>query len=99
MKKGKTEAKRILSNWLNLLKAKQDIGFKGLRAASEMEIFFEQGKSKELLKYEAMLGKQLTNNLCGLCIYNANMLDEKQCAQLFNYHGHIISKDMAWKLP
>jgi DNA-binding transcriptional ArsR family regulator len=99
MKKGKAQARRILANWLELLKAKQEEGYKGLRVAGEMAVFFECGKGKELLKYEAMLGKQLVNNLCGLCVYNANMLDEKQCVQLSKYHGHLISKDMAWKLP
>jgi len=52
-------------------------------------------KIKELLRYEAALGRQLALDLCVLCIYDANGLEEKQVIQLNKYHGHEIFKDMA----
>lgn len=96
--KGKSHAQTIISNWINLLKAKQKAKFLGLRAAGEMEVFFERAKTKELLTYEKMLGRNFTFNLCGLCIYDANRLDERQFRQIAAFHGHIISKDIAYKL-
>jgi DNA-binding transcriptional ArsR family regulator len=98
LKKGKAHAKTIIASMLELLKAKQKAGFKGLRGAGEMEVFFNHGKNEQLLKYEAMLGRQFTQNLCALCIYDVNMLDERQISQLTNCHGHMVSKDMAWKV-
>jgi len=98
LKKGKAHAKTIITNWLELLKAKEKVGFKGLRVAGEMEVFFNHGKNEQLLEYEETLGRQFTQNICGLCIYDINRLDERQITQLTNCHGHIISKDMAWKL-
>jgi DNA-binding transcriptional ArsR family regulator len=99
LKKGKARANTIIANMLELLKTKQKAGFTGLRVTGEMEVFFNHAKTEHLLRYEAMLGKQFTHKLCGLCVYDAHTLDEKQISQLTNCHGHIISKDMAWKLP
>lgn len=98
LKKGKAHAETIIANWLELINAKQKVGFKGLRAAGEMEVFFNHGKNEQLLKYEETLGRQFTQHWCALCIYDVNRLDKRQISQLTNYHGHIISKDMAWKL-
>jgi DNA-binding transcriptional ArsR family regulator len=96
--KGKAHAQTIISNWTKLLKAKQKAGFLGLRGAGEMDVFFDYAKTRELLTYERMLGREFTLNLCGLCIYDDNRLDGKQFRQMVTYHGHIISKDMAYKL-
>jgi len=95
LKKGKAQAKTIIANWETLLKEKQKAGFTGLRAAGEMEVFFDNAKIKELLRYEAALGRQLALDLCALCIYDANRLKEKQVIQLNKYHGHEIFKDIA----
>jgi len=95
LKKGRAQAKTIIANWEKLLKEKQKAGFTGLRGAGEMEVFFENAKIKELLKYEAALGRQLALDLCALCIYDANRLKEKQVIQLNKYHGHEIFKDIA----
>jgi DNA-binding transcriptional ArsR family regulator len=96
--KGKAHAQTIISNWTKLVKAKQKARFPGLRAAGEVEVFFDHAKNTELLTYERMLGKNFTFNLCSLCIYDANRLDESQFRQIAAFHGHIISKDIAYKL-
>lgn len=97
IKKGKAQAKTILDNWLTLLKEKQKMGFTELRVASEMEVFFNYAKNKELLAYEAMLGKQIAPALCALCLYNTHKLDEQEFIQLNHSHGHSIFKGIAFK--
>jgi len=98
LKKGKAQAKKIIASWLTLLKEKQKAGFTGLRAAGEMEVFLDNAKTKELLRYEAALGRQLDTNLCGLCLYDTNRLDEEQIIQLRKCHGHEIFRDIALKI-
>jgi hypothetical protein len=98
LKKGKARAETIIANWLALVKKKQKAGFKGVRVAAEMAVFFDHGKTDEMLRYEAMLGRQLPFDMCGLCLYKTNRLDEKQLTQLTKCHGHLISKDIAWKI-
>jgi len=98
LKKGKAQPKRIITNLLTFLKEKEKAGFTGLRMAGEMNVFLDNAKIKELLKYEAMLGRQIAYNVCALCLYDTNKIDEKQIAQLTKCHGHLISKDMAWKI-
>lgn len=95
--KGKAHAQTIISNWTKLLKAKQKAGFLGLRGAGEMNVFFDYAKTRELLAYERMLGRKITLESCALCIYDDNRLDERQFRQIANLHGHIISKDIAYK--
>jgi len=97
LKKGKAQAKTIIANWLMLAKEKQKAGFTGLRGAGEMEVFFDNAKIKELLRYEAAFGRQLPLNLCALCIYDMNRLDEDQIIKLKKCHGHEIFKDTALK--
>ena len=96
--KGKAHAQTIISNWTKLLKAKQKAGFLGLRGAGEMGVFFDHAKNRELLAYERMLGKNLTNKWCGLCIYDDSRLDERRFRQMVAFHGHVVSKDIAYKL-
>jgi DNA-binding transcriptional ArsR family regulator len=98
LKKGKAHGKIILDNWLALLKEKQKMDFTELRVASEMEVFFNYAKTKELLAYEAMLGKQLAPALCALCLYNTHKLDEQEFIQLNHSHGHSIFKGIAFKI-
>jgi hypothetical protein len=95
--KGKAHAQTIISNWTKLLHAKQKAGFLGLRGAGEMNVFFDYAKTRELLAYERMLGRKFTLKSCVLCIYDDNRLDERQFRQMANLHGHIISKDIAYK--
>jgi DNA-binding transcriptional ArsR family regulator len=96
--KGKAHAQTIISNWTKLLKTKQKAGFLGLRAAAEADVFFDYAKTRELLKYEKMLGRKFTLNVCGLCIYDDDRLDERLFRQIVTFHGHVISKDIAYKL-
>lgn len=97
LKKGKARAKTIVANWLRLLKEKKKTGFTGLRAVGEMGVFFDYGKSKEALRYEAELGRRSTYDMCGLCLYDKNKLDLQQSIQLLDYHGHSISKGVVGK--
>ena len=97
LKKGKAQAETIIANWLSLFKEKQKSGFKGLHVAAEAGVFFDYAKSEELLRYEAMLGRQLPPNMCGLCLYDTHRLDEEQFVQLNKSHGHSIFKGIALK--
>jgi len=97
LEKGKAQAETIIDSWLKLAKEKQKAGFAGLRAAAEMNVFFESAKEKELLRYEAALGRQLPPNLCALCIYNTHRLDEEKLIQLIKSHGHSIFKGIGTK--
>lgn len=98
LKKGKAQAKTIIANWLALAKEKQKAEFTGLRAAGEMEVFFDYVKTKELLRYEVALGRKLAPNLCGLCLYDMHRLDGKQFTRLNKCHGHSIFKGIALNL-
>ncbi|MCW3993196.1 MAG: MEDS domain-containing protein, partial [Candidatus Bathyarchaeota archaeon] len=86
-----------IANWEKLAKEMQKIGFKGLRAAGDMEVFFNHSE-KELFRYEAMLGRELPPNLCALCIYDQKLLDDKQVHHLTTCHSHLINRDWAWKM-
>lgn len=97
LKKGKAQAKTIIDNLQKLLEEKQKAGFTGLRATGEMDTFFDNAKIKELLRYEAALGRQLASNVCGLCLYNTHKLDEQEFIQLNHSHGHSIFKGIAFK--
>jgi len=97
LKKGKAQAETIIANWLSLIQEKRKGGFTGLRAATEMKVFFDHAKSGELLRYEVALGRQLAPNLCGLCLYDTHRLDDKQFIQLNKSHGHSIFKGIALK--
>jgi DNA-binding transcriptional ArsR family regulator len=95
LKKGKAQAKTIIANWETLIKEKQKAGFTGLRGAGEMEIFFDNAKVEELLRYEAALDRQLAFDLCALCLYDTHRVDENQFVQLKKSHGHLILQDIA----
>ena len=97
LRKGKAQAKIIIANWLALLKEKQTAGFEGLYVAAELNSFFENAKSKELLKYERVLAQQFPPNVCAICLYSTHTLDEKQLVQLTKSHDHLITRQFAWK--
>ena len=62
-----------------------------------METFFERSKLDELLRYEKILGRQISLDLCGLCIYPASRLDEELFIQLNKYHSDLIFNGIALK--
>jgi len=97
LRKGEARAERIIANWQKLLKENQKAGFTGLHAAGEVDVFIKYAKSKEMLRYEATLGRQLSLNLCALCLYDTHKLDEEQFLELNKRHGHSIFKGMAVK--
>jgi hypothetical protein len=97
LEKGKAQAKAIIANWVKLLNEKKKAGFRGIHASGDMDVLFDYARIEELLEYEESLGRQLTIDICGLCLYNRERLDKSHIARLINYHGHIISKDIVGK--
>jgi DNA-binding transcriptional ArsR family regulator len=97
LRKGKAQAKTIIANWLKLAKEKQTAGFKGLYVAAELEPFFENAKGKELLTYERVLAQQYPSTVCAICLYSTQTLEEKELVQLTKSHGHLITRQFAWK--
>jgi len=95
-RKGKAQGETIIGNWQKLLNEKQNAGFQGLYVAGDMDIFFDTGKTEELMRYESMLGKQFDFNMCALCLYDSNRFqdNEEQLIQLNQYHGHSIFQDI-----
>lgn len=96
-RKGRVKAETIIDNWQKLVNEKRKAGFTGLYAAGNMDVFFENAMSSELLRYERMLGRQLNLNLCAVCLYDTARLDENNLTQLNKSHGHSIFKGIALK--
>jgi len=97
LRKGKAKAKTIAMNWQTLIHEKKKAGFVEVHAAGEVAVFISNGKSEELFGYEESLGRQLAFDLCALCLYDENILEERCIARVFNCHGHIISKGILGK--
>jgi len=97
LRKGRAKAKKIVTNWQTLIHKKKKAGFTGVHAAGETAVFISNGKSEELLRYEELLDRQLAPDLCALCLYDKNILEERHIARVFNCHGHIISKNLLGK--
>jgi len=97
LRKGKAHAKTIIANWLALAKEKQTAGFEGLCVVAELDAFFENAKSKELLMYEKVLSQQYPPTVCAICLYSAHTLDEEKLVQLTKSHDHLITRQFAWK--
>jgi hypothetical protein len=98
LEEGKAHAETIIANWLTLLKEKEKTGFTGLRVAGEPEVFVDYTGTSEVLRYEKLLGRQFAMNVCVLCLYDRDRFDEEQFIQACNFHGHLISKDIAGKM-
>jgi len=79
------------------LKEKQTAGFEGLCVAAEVDVFFENAKSKELLRYERILDQQFPPTICAICLYSTHVLEENQLVQLTKFHDHLITPIFAWK--
>jgi hypothetical protein len=97
IRKGRAKAKTIITNWQTLIQEKKKAGFAGVHVAGEATVFISNGKSEELLRYEESLDRQLALDLCALCFYDKNILEERQIARVFNSHGHIISEWLVGK--
>jgi hypothetical protein len=97
LRKGRAKAETIVTNWQRLVQEKKKAGFVGVHVAGDSTVFISNGKSEELSRYEESLGRQLAFDLCGLCLYDENMLEERYLARVFNCHGHIISKGLLGK--
>jgi len=97
LRKGRAKAKTIVTNWQTLIHEKKKAGFAGVHGAGEVAVFISNGKSEELLRYGEALGRQLAFDLCALCLYDKNILEERYIARVFHCHGHIISEDLLGK--
>jgi hypothetical protein len=97
LRKGEAKGKTIVTNWQTLIHEKKKAGFVGVRVAGEATVFINNGRTEELLRYEELLGRQLAFDLCGLCLYDKNILEEGHFLRVFKCHGHIISKDLLGK--
>ena len=93
----KGRAKTILTNWQMLIQKKKKAGFTGVHIAAEATDLVNIGLNEELLRFDESLGRQLVLDVCGLCLYNKNMLEEGYFLRIFKCHGHIISKELVGK--
>jgi len=97
IQKGKAEDKTIIGNLQMLLEEKKKAGFLGIWGATEMAVFFDNGKTKELLQYEESLGSQFGLDVGGICLYDTKRVEEGSISQIYKSHGHIISEEMCGK--
>lgn len=95
MHRGKASPDVIVHNWSKLFQEKMREGYKGIRAAAEMDVFFENSKTSELLIYEKKLGRKFPQDLCGMCMYDARKLEPGQVMSLIETHGHGIFERVA----
>jgi hypothetical protein len=96
--KGRAKTKKtILTNWLTHIQEKKKAGFTGVHVAGDVTDIINTGLGEELLKFDELLGRQLVFDVCGLCFYDKNILEEGYLIRLFKCHGHIISKDLIGK--
>jgi hypothetical protein len=97
LRKGEAKTKTILTNWQMLIQEKKKAGFTGVHTAGEVADFINTGLSEELLRFDELLGRQLVFDVCGLCLYDRNILEEGHFLRVFKCHGHIISKNLLGK--
>jgi hypothetical protein len=97
IQKGKAEGKTIIENFQVLLDEKKKAGFLGIWGATEMAVFVDYGKAKELLQYEESLGRQFSLDVGGICLYDSKRFEEMNISQIYKRHGHIISEEMCGK--
>jgi DNA-binding transcriptional ArsR family regulator len=97
IQKGKADGKTIIENLQMLLEEKKKAGFIGIWGATEMAVFVDYGKAKELLQYEESLGRQFGLDVGGICLYNSKRFEEMGISQIYKSHGHIISEEMCGK--
>jgi hypothetical protein len=96
-KEGAKTKRAIFTNWQTLIQEKKKAGFVGVHVAGEATDFMNAGLSEMLLEFDELLGRQLVFDVCGLCLYDKNTLDERYLIRIFKCHGHIISKDLIGK--
>lgn len=68
-------------------------GFNGLFVAGDMSCFLDEGLESELIDYELLLGRELSLDGAGLCIYEASRVSSmsKQFkTDLIRAHGSLI---------
>jgi hypothetical protein len=97
LRKGRAKTETISTNWQMLIQEKKKAGFTGVHIAAETSDPINNGLSEELLRLEKLLGRQLAFDVCGLCLYDTNVLEETYLTQILNCHGHIVSKGLIGK--
>jgi hypothetical protein len=95
MRPGKASPHTIVDNWSKLVQEKMREGYKGLQAAAEMDVFFENSKTSELVAYERKLGRKFPQSICGMCMYDTPRLEPGQVMSLIETHGHGIFERIA----
>jgi len=90
IEKGKAQAETRIANWLELVEKKEGLGFKGLRGIGDTGVFFDYGKSEEVLRYEESLDKQQNSNMCALCLYDLRRLEEDLFIRIYKSHHKVI---------
>jgi hypothetical protein len=88
--RGRTSPKVIFDNWSKLAREKMRRGYNGIQVAGEMDVFFENGKTRQLLNYERKLGRRLSLRTCAICMYDTHRVGVGQIMPLINAHGHGI---------
>jgi hypothetical protein len=97
LRKGRAYVKTILTNWQTFIQEKKKAGFTGVHIAGETTDIINAGLSEEFLKFDEFLGRQLVFDVCGLCLYDETVLEERYLARVFHCHGHVISKCLLGK--
>lgn len=91
---GRSDPKRTIRLWENLLKKVIEKGFSSLRAAGEIVCFFEHNCIEDLVTYEKLCGKTFAAPLTVLCAYDSSMVSKhkigKRYLELIQAHSFVI---------
>jgi hypothetical protein len=49
------------------------------------------------LRYEALLGRQLSSDACVICLFDKKRIEELGISQITKSHGYIISEELYGK--
>jgi hypothetical protein len=95
---GEVNTSHVTELGLRVFDEAAEIGLRGVRGCGEVACFFEQGKEKELMEYELMIGRELDFPVTALCAYDVNhakSLEEKLFFSLIKAHGPVVTSSFA----
>lgn len=87
---GYTDSNRTNLLWKQLYEKVRANGFKGLRVTGETACFFERGDSKELVRYEQSLHKNVELPMQVLCAYDVSQVPVGTFYDLIEAHGNTL---------